>query len=210
MPPSRRSGTDGHALFAPDDPSLGVSQGDWATLIALRQLRARDKPVRRAAPVAGPCDPKPPASLDGCSPRPSSMSALVFPFEGPERAAVEAHAERVAGSAGAFRFHLRRAAAVQDPLGPLSRLFLQPDAGNAELIALHDALHAGPLSPHLRRDIAYAPHVTVGAFLAPDLARAALAEVGPVDIAGAVSAFDLVAFDGRTVSRLRRFALGRG
>jgi hypothetical protein len=77
------------------------------------------------------------------------------------------------------------------------------------LIALHDALYAGPLSPHLRRDIAYAPHVTVGAFPTPELARAALAEVGPVDIAGAVSAFDLVAFDGRTVSRLRRFALGR-
>ena len=134
---------------------------------------------------------------------------LVFPFESADQAAVEAHAERVTRQAGPFSFHLRRLAAVQDPLGPLSRLFLLPDSGSAELIALHDALYAGPLSPHLRSDIAYAPHVTVGAFPGLELAQAALAEVGAVDIVGAVSAFDLVTFDGRTVSRLRRFALGR-
>jgi 2'-5' RNA ligase len=57
---------------------------------------------------------------------------LVFPFEGPDQAAVEAHAEHVARAAGAFSFHLRCAAAVQDPLGPLSRLFLLPEAGNSD------------------------------------------------------------------------------
>jgi 2'-5' RNA ligase len=133
---------------------------------------------------------------------------LVFPFEGLDRAVVEAHAERIARQTEPIAFHLRRSAAVQDPLGPLSRLFLLPEAGNDQLIALHDALYAGPLSAHLRGDIAYRPHITVGAFPTQDLARVAQAEVGVVDLAGTVSAFDLVAFDGRTVSRLRRFALG--
>ena len=133
---------------------------------------------------------------------------LVFPFEGVDRAVVEAHAERVAGRTKPIGFQLRRSAAVQDPLGPLSRLFLLPEAGHGQLVALHDALYAGPLSAHLRSDIAYTPHITVGAFPTQDRARAAKAEVGVVDIAGTVSAFDLVAFDGRTVSRLRRFALG--
>lgn len=133
---------------------------------------------------------------------------LVFPFEGLDRTVVEAHAARIADQTAPIAFHLRRSAAVQDPLGPLSRLFLLPEAGRGQLVALHDALYAGPLSAHLRSDIAYTPHITVGAFPTQDLARAAKAEVGVLDIVGKVSAFDLVAFDGRTVNRLRRFALG--
>ena len=132
---------------------------------------------------------------------------LVFPVEGPDQAAVEAHAETVAARASPFGFRLQQLAAMQDPLGPLSRLFLLPGTGRAELIALHGALYAGPLAAHLRTDISYAPHVTVGAFPTLDRARAALVEIGALDIAGRVSNFDLVAFDGRSVQRLRRFAL---
>ena len=133
---------------------------------------------------------------------------LVFPFEGGQAAEIEAHAAAVAADSGPISFRLTQPAAVQDPLGSLSRLFLLPTTGGEALSALHDALYTGPLAAWLRTDIAYAPHVTVGAFETLEAAQAAMQAVGRVDIAGEISAFDLVAFDGRALERLRRFALG--
>jgi hypothetical protein len=50
--------------------------------------------------------------------------------------------------------------------------------------------------------------VIVGAFQTLAAAQAAMQVVESVDIAGEISAFDPVAFDGRSLERLRRFALG--
>ncbi len=63
---------------------------------------------------------------------------------------------------------------------------------------------APPLAAWLRT----APHVIVGAFQTLAAAQAAMQVVESVDIAGEISAFDPVAFDGRSLERLRRFALG--
>jgi len=41
-------------------------------------------------------------------------------------------------------------------------LFLNVKRGNDELIALHDALYAGPLARHLSRRHTFVPHLTVG------------------------------------------------
>jgi len=48
---------------------------------------------------------------------------------------------------------LRRAGAFRDPIGDGHYVFLPAEEGHPELLALHDA----------RRDIPFAPHVTVGA-----------------------------------------------
>lgn len=47
-------------------------------------------------------------------------------------------------------------------------LFLLLKKGNEEAIALHDELYAGILSPHLRRDIQYIPHIGIGLFVRKD------------------------------------------
>lgn len=41
-------------------------------------------------------------------------------------------------------------------------VFLLPERGRDALAALHDRLYAGPLTPALRLDLPYRPHVTVG------------------------------------------------
>lgn len=41
-------------------------------------------------------------------------------------------------------------------------LFLNCLKGKEEIISLHDALYSGNLSRHLRKDIPYVPHVTLG------------------------------------------------
>ena len=41
-------------------------------------------------------------------------------------------------------------------------VFLVPDDGYATISRLHDALYAGPLASHLRLDLPYVPHITIG------------------------------------------------
>ena len=43
-------------------------------------------------------------------------------------------------------------------------LFLLLQEGRTEVIRLHDDLYTGILTPFIRRDIPYVPHVTLGAF----------------------------------------------
>lgn len=47
-------------------------------------------------------------------------------------------------------------------------LFLLLKEGNKEAIALHDELYTGILSPYLRRDIEYIPHIGIGSFVRKD------------------------------------------
>jgi hypothetical protein len=47
-------------------------------------------------------------------------------------------------------------------------LLLLLKKGNKEAIALHDELYTGMLSPYLRRDIKFIPHVGVGLFVKKD------------------------------------------
>jgi hypothetical protein len=47
-------------------------------------------------------------------------------------------------------------------------LFLLLKEGNEEATALHDELYTGILSPYLRRDIEYIPHIGIGLFVRKD------------------------------------------
>jgi hypothetical protein len=47
-------------------------------------------------------------------------------------------------------------------------LLLVLKEGNEEVIALHDELYTGILSPYLRRDIEYIPHIGIGLFVKKD------------------------------------------
>jgi hypothetical protein len=51
-------------------------------------------------------------------------------------------------------------------LGPL--VVSSTKKGNEEAIALHDELYTGMLSPYLRRDIEYIPHIGIGLFVRKD------------------------------------------
>lgn len=87
---------------------------------------------------------------------------LVFPFDGipnelrPSLAAAAQSAEPI-------RFAIPRALVVADALAVGSHhIFLVPDEGSAQIATLHDRLYAGALRRHLRGDIRFVPHMTVG------------------------------------------------
>jgi 2'-5' RNA ligase len=55
-------------------------------------------------------------------------------------------------------------------------VFLMAQRGAASISGLHDKLYARSLLPHLRRDLAYEPHITVARCEAPEALDAALAD----------------------------------
>ena len=89
---------------------------------------------------------------------------LVFPVDTSED--VGSEVATVAQSTPPIAFAVRRTEVVSDALGHGSHVFLVPDEGSAQISALHDRLYAGKLRVHLRSDIPFVPHMTVGA--APD------------------------------------------
>src|SRR5260221_11938208 len=83
---------------------------------------------------------------------------LVFPFPTAHtRLQVETHVNRVASRWPRIPVTFRRVRMHANEF-----LFLMAARGAASLAALHDRLYTRSLAPHLRRDLPYEPHMTLG------------------------------------------------
>lgn len=90
---------------------------------------------------------------------------LVFPFATAlSRLQVETHVRRVLAGWPPIPVTFRGTRVAANEF-----LFLMASRGAASLVALHDRLYTRSLRAHLRRDLAYEPHVTLGRD--PDLAK---------------------------------------
>jgi len=72
------------------------------------------------------------------------------------------HVERASAQAPALTARFRYAMLGADDEQELAYVFLVPDEGHAALSLLHDRLYAGPMAAHLRLDLPYTPHITIG------------------------------------------------
>jgi hypothetical protein len=99
---------------------------------------------------------------------------------------------------------------VRDALGNGSHIILVPDEGGAQIATLHGRLYAGALRTHLRSDIPFVPHMTVGA--APDSQFAErLAEelgVGSRIVRGTVASMEVVDVGTARVRSITTYVLG--
>ena len=133
---------------------------------------------------------------------------LVFPCEVSDTTCVANHAAATASTVAAIDFRLVSAVVVRDSFAPRSQVFLVPDLGAEPITVLHDRLNDGPLSPFLRSDIPYAPHVTVAATDLQSDADAVAQSLGSIDMRGRLEAITLANLvDGR-LSDLRSWRLG--
>lgn len=89
---------------------------------------------------------------------------LIFPTGAVDAEALEAHVRAAVAGIRPFGVVLRCALPVKDSFSAQTHLFLVPDEGLGQLVRLHSRLYTGPLQAHLRLDIPYLPHITVGAF----------------------------------------------
>jgi predicted protein tyrosine phosphatase/2'-5' RNA ligase len=133
---------------------------------------------------------------------------LVFPVDA-EPADVEADIQAGARAAAPIAFSIHRSELVVDVWGGGTHVFLVPEEGAAAISALRDRLYAGTLRPHLRADIPFVPHITVG--LAQDAAAAlTLAEALDASnrvIRGVVDRIDVVDTGASVVQPIASFAL---
>lgn len=151
---------------------------------------------------------------------------LVFPIraEGIDRLRLIAHIAEVVARIEPFRARFGDTTLSWDQW-----LFLIPTIGGENFVELHDRLYAGLLAPLLRRDLPFAPHISLGHFAvekeAPDLKnpsagqldteryRVASAEIANMrlDYEFLVDRIGLITVDSSFArsSTLREFTLGK-
>jgi hypothetical protein len=134
---------------------------------------------------------------------------LVFPVD-MTPSVLEAELQAVVAATPLIPLAIRRAEVVRDTVDGWTHLFLVPDEGRAEIEALHDRLYAGSLGPHLRPDIPYVPHMTIG--VAPDVSSgerlANELRIGPRVVRGTVLSIDLIDVGRPLVRTVRTYTLG--
>lgn len=149
------------------------------------------------------------AKHDPQAPRIDAHFTLVFPVEAPP-SNLEPEIAAVAQSAQSIPFVIDRISVVPDVLGGGNHIFLVPEEGGVQIATLHDQLYSGVLQGHLRTDIPFTPHMTVG--VASDLVAAEeLANDVRVQariIRGTLSSIELVNVGTRRVEQIASFALG--
>ena len=133
---------------------------------------------------------------------------FVFPFDGVPLEAVLTHVRQVADATPRLPFRLSQAAAVADPFGPRSHVFLLPTAGAEPMTSLHARLYSGVLSPKLHPTVPFAPHVTVAAFERLEDAERMAASLPAFDIRGVLEAIHIAEFDGTRVTELHELGFG--
>ena len=132
---------------------------------------------------------------------------LVFPFETDDLSGITDHINQVIADHGPIALRLSAYLAVRAHDDSQSHIFLVPDQGRAEIEALHDALYEGLLAGHLRRDIPFIPHVTLGACEFHDEAEDLVRVLGQVGITARLTRLQFVEFDGQSVTTHAAFEL---
>ncbi|RQP21679.1 2'-5' RNA ligase family protein [Piscinibacter terrae] len=123
-----------------------------------------------------------------------------------------AHLQALSRSSRAVRFTCRYAMLGADDEVERAYVFLVPDEGYSGLSRLHDELYKGPLAEHLRLDIPFVPHITIGASGDRMAAKRLCDDLNgrELSIAGTVSALTVAALEERRLRHLKTFELVPG
>ena len=121
------------------------------------------------------------------------------------------HVERIAASSHSFRFHCRYAALGANGNADTWHVYLVPDEGNSDLSRLHDRLYMGLLASHLRLDLQYVPHMTIGTCSDAEKAKALCDEVnaGALSIAGTIGSLTVTLLVDSKIQNLQSFELAK-
>jgi 2'-5' RNA ligase len=132
---------------------------------------------------------------------------LLFACDAVDESTYVEHVRASAAAMPAFRFDCRDAAPDSDE--ERGYAYLVPSRGRAELTALHDQLYTGPMAAHLRKDLHFVAHITVGhcATFADAQRLCDELDADGIDISGAVDALVVGCVESGRWVELARFAL---
>ncbi len=117
---------------------------------------------------------------------------LVFGIEDIDEHALVKEIEKYASDTDTFTFKINSATINVDK--DRATEFLVPDEGNSALIKLHDKLYSGILADHLRLDMNYVPHITIGDRSDIPTSKAHITKLNssPINIEGEITSIDII------------------
>ena len=108
-----------------------------------------------------------------------------------------------------IEFEIKQVVAHEDLLTGKFLQFLIPEMGNDEIVQLHDQLYSGELKRHLRKDIPYIPHITIGSHDDMKACRQAVAQINATNfqIHGTIDTLNIVAFENNKITPVKTVVL---
>ena len=135
---------------------------------------------------------------------------LVFACRGMDEQTYIEHVGSVSRGSSPISFSCRYAMLGTDDDVERGYIYLVPDEGFSGISRLHDALYSGPLSSHLRLDIPFVPHMTLGASADRNAARCLCDELNSAGLAihGTIEDISVAALQYEKIRDLAKFSLG--
>lgn len=137
---------------------------------------------------------------------------FVFPItDSIDSKKIIAHIDSVVEQTEVFQFAIRSAVPSPDADWTSKRnyVFLVPDEGFSKIIKLHDALYTGILSKHLKFEIPYLPHITIGYYDDVQLVKHISKDINRqnIEISGMIDMLTLMDNKSGKWNRVQDFAL---
>jgi 2'-5' RNA ligase len=134
---------------------------------------------------------------------------LVFPTFTVDEATFVNHVKQVAQATHAFDFVIRCATLGDDAFSDYTHVFLVPDEGYSQIIRFHDRLYTGILTPELRLDIPFVPHIGIANDLDPKVCKMIVDRWNSRDftIRGRVEQVDIIWYEDNQVDTITKIPL---
>jgi len=109
----------------------------------------------------------------------------------------------------AFEFDLKVATINQDNSGSYYHEFLVPDTGYSNIVKFHDKLYSSVFAPHLRFDVDFIPHISIGDSKDPQVSKKRVDELNAhsVSIYGRIGSVDVIEYADGVVSTVEEIML---
>lgn len=136
---------------------------------------------------------------------------LVFHLHSVDDRQVARHVKAKLSGWNPITFVLRCCLVVKDDSDDKYYAVLVPDEGFSSIVKLHDRLYTGILTPHLRLDIPFIPHVTIGYSVHSSICKAVADELNDerFEIGGTISTLDLLRKNAEQITTVERFPISR-
>lgn len=119
------------------------------------------------------------------------------------------HVKAASDLAHRIRFTCRYAMLGSDHRADSAYVFLVPDEGYSDLSRLHDHLYRGVLTEHLRLDVPFIPHITIGVCSDRRLAKRLCDDLNAhgMEVGGLIDTLTVATVDDGKVRKLGAFGL---
>lgn len=134
---------------------------------------------------------------------------LVFPVFNQDEETFIVHVQQSVRSFPGFDFVIRCAMLGDNAFSDYTHVFLVPDEGYSRIVKLHDRLYRGSLTPELRLDIPFIPHIGIASNLNAQVCKTLVDELNSEDfeIRGRVERLDVIWYEDDQVGTIAQIDL---